>query len=392
MREHRKLDVALDALARVTVRTDVVEAGVREAVAEARRRGRPDPARPTRGWWLGLGLPTAFAAGFAAAALVIDAPSAPPEAPAISRRADAGDGSVVEVASGLWIHTSGGAMVQTALTDGAADFRLERGTLGVRLFKGEGRPRRTVAVWSGDVRVRATGTIFSVTRTGDETVAHVTEGTVEIERDDVVLEISAGQMYHAGDVRRADAAPAAHDALAAVAAPPPFEADAPSEADAVSPRATETAPAPDKTRAKDAKRSKPRRGGSAPAPAPRPMPERAPDRPDVAARPADVGPEAHAPAAAELWRTARRLLGEQREAEALDLLQRAAAADDLVWAPIAALELARVRLRRGETGRAADAAGRFLDRFTDHALAPEARSILCRADPSRRACQDPTDD
>lgn len=381
MREPQEVDAALDALARVTVRADAVEPGVRYAMAEARRRARPEPARRPSGWWLGLGLSTAFAAGFAAAAVIIAPLSAPVvETPAISPRVETADGSVVEIETGLWIHASRDAVVQTARADDAVDFRLERGTLGVRLFKGEGRPRRTITVWSGEVQVRATGTIFSVTRTRDGTVAHVTEGTVEVERDDEVVEVSAGQVYDAGDVRPADEAPAAHDALAAVSAPSPFESP--------SRRTAETAPAPTGPPAAEPPGSKPRL--HAPRPSPAPAPEPAPNR---ETQPTETPAETEAPSTAELWRTARRLLAEQREAEAIESLQRAAAADDPVWAPIAGLEFARVHLRRGQTERAADAAENVLDRFPDHALAPEARSILCRADRSRHACEDrPTDD
>jgi hypothetical protein len=382
MRDDQGLDAALEALARVDVRPNVVDAGVRDALAEARRRelGQPPPGH--RRWWIGLGVPAAFAAGFAVALFVVDAPPAPVvEAPAVAPPEEERNGSVVEIESGLWIHASGGAVVQTRRSDGAVDFRLARGTLGVRLFKGPGRPRRTVSVWSGDVQVRATGTIFSVTQTGDGTIAHVTEGTVEVEHRDGVLEVSAGEMYEAGAVRPTEAAPAAHDALAGVSAPPPSQTGVPA------PPASDAAPEPHRSRA-DVR--------PAPAASPRRAPpgsklrrgEAAPARtPEPAGRTTDAAPAAETPSASELWRTARRLLAQQRQAEALEPLQRAAASEDPVWAPIATLELARVHLRDGRTERAAEVAEHFLDRFAAHALAPEARAVLCRADSTRDACE-----
>lgn len=426
-REPGSVDAAIAALRRAEVRSERVAADVRSAIARARRE-EAQRRRPARAPWLLI--PAAVAAG---AVIAVAIGGGPP----------AFDPSLVRLPHDVWMHAGDGARIEVEPREEGLGFRLEEGTLGVRLVHRDdgSRPRR-VEVRAGELTVTAKGTIFSVSRRDGETAVFVSEGVVEAREGPTRVDVPAGRVYAGGEVRRAESMPPAHRLLAALDPGPDRPPGARPAEDAASRRA-EPPPAeegPDEETATEdptpgpidggvaaARPPKPAsmeaRGPAAPPPGPRAPSEgsgpearsrRRPGlEPEAASPPAtearsssDAGsgaphvtpdsgpaepsgapPRVETIALADRWRRARGLAADGRLEAAISAYGAIAMSGDPVWVPLARLELARLHERRGAKPRAAREAAELLRRHPDHALAPEARALLCRVDPSRDLCE-----
>jgi hypothetical protein len=81
-----------------------------------------------------------------------------------------------------------------------------------------------------------------------------------------------------------------------------------------------------------------------------------------------------------VWRRARLLRGNGHYPEALRLLEEVASGSDDIWAPIALVDAMRINAANlSRPTEVVRLGGRFLARFSDHELAPEATALLGRA-------------
>jgi hypothetical protein len=297
-----------------------------EADAYVRDLERWARTRPVRRIWV----PWAVAAFAFAAALAI-----------VVVRAPGGDDSITPTAIGDRVAIVAAPAARYRVAEAGADATrvvVECGTVTARLWHA-GRPHRLV-LEGGGVVASATGTVYSLTVREQGAVVHVDRGTVEVQDAAGVHVVAAGASWPAG-ARPPD--PRAASVLLALADREPVQAVAPADA-AIADAVTDAAPV-------DA--------------APVAPPARQP---------------APAPTVKERWRHARLLRAQGKYPEAVEECVAIAATNDPVWGPIALVEAIRIEVGPlSDPARAVALADQMLASWPHDPLAPEARSLRCRA-------------
>ncbi|NVB85082.1 MAG: hypothetical protein HOV81_42340 [Kofleriaceae bacterium] len=315
-----------DAIARART-LEVRDEGARQFVAELSQwAGKSEPARARWPWFAGG---VALAAAAAVLLLVVRESPRPVEPSAIRL----GDRVAIVVAPSTQYRV-------VATDEERTVVEVTRGTVTARLWPGARAYR--LGLRGGGVEAVATGTVFALRVDDDGASVEVHEGHVAVSRGDDHVEVAATTAWpHGGVLRSSD------DARRLLAMP------------AVS----AAAPEPELARL-DA--------GVA----------------DASAEPTDAAvilaaPHRDAAAATppiERWRRARLLRSQGKFEAALAECIEIADAKDATWSPIALLEAARIELGpNASPERAIALAERFASEWPDHALAPEARDLRCRA-------------